>query len=66
MTVHSMLDIKILSQLASDHEARLRRAGSVSAGVRSSRHIRRWFGLHLVRLGAWVAAEPTIRPVPVR
>ena len=66
MTVQSMLDIKILSQLASDHEARLRRASSVRGGHHSSHHVRRWFGLHLMHLGAWVAAEPRIRPLPVR
>ena len=66
MTVQSMQNIKILSQLATDREAQLRRAGSVGGADRSSRHVRRWLGFQLVRLGAWVAAEPTMRPLAVQ
>lgn len=66
MTVQSMQNIYVLGQLATDREAQLRCARAVKSGDRSSRHLRRWVGLQLVRFGAWVAAEPTMRRLTVR
>jgi len=66
MTVQSMQNITVLGRLVTDREAQLRRAGSLWRAHRSTHHVRRWFGFQLVRLGAWVAAEPTMRPLAVR
>jgi hypothetical protein len=52
-----MDNIHLLRQLASEREAQLRRGTAVHRRVRS-RSIRRRIGEELVRLGAWVAAEP--------
>jgi hypothetical protein len=64
--VQSMQNIEILSRLATDRAAQLRSARSVRGANRSRHHVRRWFGFQLVRLGAWVAAEPAMRPLTAR
>jgi hypothetical protein len=64
--MQSMQNIQILSLLAADREAQLRRTNPVRQARRSSGGVRRWFGFQLVRLGHWVAAEPTMRPLTSR
>lgn len=57
-------DIHVLSQLAAERVTQLREMAGL--GHLPPRPLRRWIGQQLVRLGAWVAAEPTLRPVVAR
>jgi hypothetical protein len=63
--VHSLQNVDVLRQLATEREAQLRRT-SLQVGRDHSRPVRRWVGRQLVRFGAWVAAEPTMRPARAR
>jgi len=54
-------NIHLLRQLAMEREAQLRRR-TVLIGRDRATSIRRRIGEGLVRLGAWVAAEPMLRP----
>lgn len=64
--MHSQQNIHVLRQLVADREAQLHSAGvSVGSGL-PRRHVRRWAGTQLVRLGAWVASEPGLRPATAR
>ncbi len=56
-----MQNTHVLRQLATEREAQLRRR-TVLSGRERSTFIRRRIGEELVRLGAWLAAEPTLRP----
>ncbi|MGH2417320.1 MAG: hypothetical protein ACRDFY_03215 [Candidatus Limnocylindria bacterium] len=63
--MHSLQDLHVLRQLTGEREAQLHHA--IPAARRSSRRsARRRLGFQLVRLGAWVAAEPAMRPAPAR
>jgi hypothetical protein len=46
--------------------ARLRRTHLLEGRERSRRRVRRWVGRQLVRTGAWLANDPTMRPVRAR
>jgi hypothetical protein len=55
--VHALVDLR--------HE-RVRNT-NLLVSEHTSRHIvRRWIGRRLVRLGAWIAAEPAMRPARAR
>ena len=56
-----MQNINVLRQLAMERESQLRRR-TVLIGRERSSFIRRRIGEELVRLGAWIAAEPMPRP----
>jgi len=58
--VHDQQDIQVLSQFAAERVTQLRRIASM--GDFPSQPLRRSIGEQLMRLGAWVAAEPTLRP----
>lgn len=55
------LNVHVLRQFAMEREAQLRRTTIVEGPIRLW-PVRRWLGEELVRLGAWVAAEPMLRP----
>ncbi len=55
--VHALVDVR--------HE-RVRRTNLLVSEHKSRNTVRRWVGRGLVRLGAWIAAEPTMRPARAR
>ncbi len=55
-----MQNTHVLRQLANEREAQLRRR-TVLIGRERSTLIRRRIGEELIRLGAWVAADPMLR-----
>jgi hypothetical protein len=66
--VQSNLDVRVVLSLIEEREARLRRT---SLPIREHDHagrrpVRRWIGRRLVRIGARLAGEPTMRPVRAR
>ena len=66
--MHSNLDVRVVLSLIEEREARLRRT---SLPIREHDHggrrpVRRWIGRRLVRIGARLAGEPTMRPVRAR
>lgn len=66
MTVQTNADLRIVLSLVEERQERLRRTNLlVSERHESRRPVRRWIGRQLVRLGAWVAAEP-MRPARAR
>ena len=60
--MQSQNDIHVLLQLTMDREAQLRASSVLGGRIRTRRPLRRWAGRQLVRLGAWVAAEPAMQP----
>jgi hypothetical protein len=67
MTVQTNADLRVVLSLVEERQARLRRTSLlVSAPHPGRRPVRRWIGRQLVRLGAWVASEPTMRPARAR
>jgi hypothetical protein len=65
MTVQTNADLRIALSLVEERQERLRRTPLLVTEHPSRRPVRRWIGRQLVRLGAWVAAEP-MRPVQAR
>jgi hypothetical protein len=65
MNVQSNLDLRVTLALAEERRARVRRTPLLVERTRERRIVRRWIGRQLVRLGAWVAAEP-MHPVRAR
>lgn len=64
--MQSINDVHVLSRLAMDREAQLRRSTTHAAAHVSARISRQWLGRQLVRLGAWLAADPTLRRIGAR
>ena len=65
--MQSNLDIRVVLSLIEEREARLRRTNLlVSEPTTDRRPVRRWIGRQLVRFGARLAGEPTMRPVRAR
>lgn len=63
--MQSQQDLHVLRQLTSEREEQLHHA--IPAVRHSSRApLRRRLGFQLVRLEAWVAAEPAVRPASAR
>ena len=59
-------DLRAVHALAGERQGRLRRT-DLLVSERPPRHaVRRWIGRGLVRLGAWIAAEPAMRPARAR
>ena len=56
-------NVHMLRQLAREHEAELRQRPTEIIGGQSLR-LRRWLGLQVVRLGAWIGSEPSLRSAP--
>lgn len=66
MTVLTMLNFSAVRLVARERQARLRRTSLLVRRERRSRPMRRWVGRQLVRAGAWLANDPTMRPVRAR
>ncbi len=65
--MQSNLDTRVVLSLIEEREARLRRTNLLVAEPSPDRRpVRRWIGRRLVRLGARLAGEPTMRPVRAR
>ncbi len=66
--MQSNLDVRVVLSLIEEREARLRRTSlPIREHVRTGRRpVRRWIGRLLVRIGARLAGEPTMRPVRAR
>ena len=59
-------DLRVVHALVDERQERLRRT-SLLVSEQPPRHVvRRWIGRGLVRLGAWIAAEPAMRPARAR
>ena len=66
MNVLPNADLRAVHALAGERQERLRRT-DLLVSERPPRHtVRRWIGRGLVRLGAWIAAEPAMRPARAR
>ncbi|MGH2379949.1 MAG: hypothetical protein ACRDG7_01860 [Candidatus Limnocylindria bacterium] len=65
--MQSNLDLRVLLSLIEEREARLRRTNLLVSEPHASRRIvRRWIGRQLVRTGARLANEPSMRPARAR
>jgi hypothetical protein len=66
MNVLLNADLRAVHALVDDRRERVRRT-SLLVNEQPPRHVvRRWIGRGLVRLGAWIAAEPVMRPARAR
>jgi hypothetical protein len=66
MNVLLNADLRAVHALVDERQERPRRT-NLLVGEHTPRHpIRRWIGRGLVRLGAWIAAEPAMRPARAR
>jgi hypothetical protein len=65
MNVQTNADLGIVLALVEERQERLRRTNLQVSEHTPRRPVRRWVGRNLVRLGAWVAAEP-MRPARAR
>lgn len=63
--MQSNLDLRVTLALVEERRARVHRTPLLVERTRERRIVRRWIGRKLVRLGAWVAAEP-MHPVRAR
>jgi len=59
-------DLRAVHALVNAREERVRRTSLLVSEHTSRPVVRRWIGRGLVRLGAWIAAEPAMRPVRAR
>jgi hypothetical protein len=66
MNVPTMLNPAIALPVARERGATLRRTRLPTGRLRDERPVRRWVGRQLVRAGAWLANDPTMRPVRAR
>jgi hypothetical protein len=66
MTVQSVQNVHVLRQFAKEREAALRRTTLLVGDGHQRRPVRRWIGRQLVLIGAWLANDPTMRPVRAR
>jgi hypothetical protein len=66
MNVLTMLNPSVALPVARERRARLRRTTLLVSRERSRRPVRRWIGRQLVRAGARLANDPTMRPVRAR
>jgi hypothetical protein len=66
MTVQSMLDPMVLRLGEEDRERRLRRTHLHPRSHPARRPLRRWVGRQMIRAGARLAADTTMRPVRSR
>ena len=67
MTVLTMLTYTAVRHVTSERQARLRGTPLLVRSERSRpRPVRRWVGRQLVRTGAWLANDPTMRPARAR
>ena len=63
--MQSMLDLMVL-RLADEDRERLRRTHLLRRSHPARRPLRRWVGRQMIRAGAHLAADTTLRPVRSR
>jgi hypothetical protein len=66
MNVHSYLDLRVVLALIEGRQGPLHRTSLLVTEHRERRIVRRWIGRRLVRIGARLAGEPTMRPAEAR
>jgi hypothetical protein len=66
ITVQSMLDLLVLRLVEEDRDRWLRRPHLHRHSHPARRPLRRWVGRQMIRAGAHLAAETTMRPVRSR
>jgi hypothetical protein len=66
MTVLMNVDLRVALALMERRRESLRRTDLLASDREMRRPVRRWIGRQLVRLGAWMAAEPAMRPARAR
>jgi hypothetical protein len=66
MNVLTMLNPSVALPVAQERRAPLRCTNLLVSRERSRRPVRRWIGRQLVRAGARLANDPTMRPVRAR
>ena len=65
--MHGNLDVRVVLSFIEEREAQLRRTNLLASEPHAVRRpVRRWIGRRLVRIGARLANEPTMRPVRAR
>ena len=64
--MQSNLTLIVLRLFEWEREARLRRTHLLVSEHSRTRRVRRWIGRRLVRIGAWLAGDPTFKPVRAR
>ena len=64
--MQSNLTLTMLRLFEWEREARLRRTHLLVSERTATRRVRRWIGRRLVRIGAWLAGDPTLKPVRAR
>ena len=66
MNVLLNADLRAVHALVDARQERLRRTNLLVSEHPPRHPVRRWIGRGLVRLGAWIAAEPAMRPARAR
>jgi hypothetical protein len=66
MNVLMNADLRAVHALADARDPSVRRTNLLVSERTTSHVVRRWLGRGLVRLGAWIAAEPAMRPARAR
>ena len=66
MTVLMNVELRVALALMERRRGSLRRTDLLMSDREMRRPVRRWIGRQLVRLGAWMAAEPAMRPARAR
>jgi hypothetical protein len=59
-------DLRAVHALVDLRQERVRHTNLLVSEHTSRNVVRRWIGRGLVRLGAWIAAEPAMRPARAR
>jgi hypothetical protein len=59
-------DLRAVHALVNVRQERVQRTNLLVSEHTSHHVVRRWIGRGLVRLGAWIAAEPAMRPARAR
>ena len=66
MTVLMNVELRAALAVMERRRESLRRTDLLVSDREMRRPVRRWIGRQLVRLGAWMAAEPAMRPARAR
>jgi hypothetical protein len=66
MTVLMNVELRVALAVMERRRGSLRRTDLLMSDREMRRPVRRWIGRQLVRLGAWMAAEPAMRPARAR
>jgi hypothetical protein len=66
MTVLMNVELRVARAVMERRRESLRRTDLLMSDRDMRRPVRRWIGRQLVRFGAWMAAEPAMRPARAR